>query len=259
MRPNKRVCCHLADLEPLIYTAAFICKTLHAFLLGSGARLALCCRAPASLYKSLNWNPKIKREKFGNIIKLAIIILCVLGSAMFFDYHESGAAAQQAEMITSRTKIQYKVNSLHFTNQEPPNKLYYKNVQRANAQDYRAAVGKLKKIGPIPRTIQLIRQLYHNTPFYLAERVEISDLPLYATWRRSPKDKHYNPTTYNYCCGYYPVTPEPDAGREGNRNPGYKGIQDFRKPGSQCAYDRPLLYLPRMLLPGAKGAPLKRS
>ena len=134
---------------------------------------------------------------------------------MFYEYHEQKEVDHYAEVLTRRTLIQYMVNSLHLVPQESPNNLHYNNVQRANAQEYRAVIGRITKIGPIPRTVQLIRQLYNNTLSYLVEPIKIIDFPIYATWSRSPKDKHYGPTNYNYCCGYYPVIPEP-VGRDSN-------------------------------------------
>ena len=143
-----------------------LCKKPHAFLLGSGAGLVSYCRAPASLF---NWNPKTKRGNFGNIIKLVLIILCVLGCLQFYDHDEPEAIRTRSIITVSRTKIQHRANSLHLTTSERNDNLYYKNVQRANLNDYRAVVGNLKKIGPIPRTFQLIKQLYEYTLFYLAE------------------------------------------------------------------------------------------
>ena len=181
-----------------------------AFLFGSGARLVSSCRVPASLY---NWNPKKHKGNFG-IIKLGILIICILGNPMFYNYDEQKEVDHYAEVTVKRASIQYKVNNLHLVH-DPPNILHYNNVQRANVQDYRAVIGRIKKIGPIPRTMQLLRQLYNSLLSSVTEPTPIHDPPIYATWRRNPKDKHYEPTNYNYCCGYYPVMPEP-AGRDSN-------------------------------------------
>ena len=77
---------------------------------------------------------------------------------MFYEYDEQKEVDHYAEVKAKRTLIQYVANALHLVPKESPNTLHYNNVQRANVQDYRAVIGRIKKIGPIPRTMQLLRQ-----------------------------------------------------------------------------------------------------
>ena len=101
-----------------------------------------------------------------------------------------------------------------------PSILYYKNVQRANVQDYGIHMysvqtyscnRKSQKTSHISRTMQLPRQPYNSSPSCLVHSTPIIDFPIYATWRRSPKDTTIQPTS-TYCCRYYPILPEPADG-----------------------------------------------
>ena len=176
-----------------------------AILLGSGARLMSYCRAPAL---RTNWNSKKYEKNVNRTIKLITAILCILRNPKFYDYGDRHEVHLKSQATVRRALIQNKANMIHHTH-EPPNTLHYNNVQRANVQDYRAVIGNLKKIGPIPRNMQLLRQLYNFILSSVYEPIQIREFPIYATWRRNPKHKYYQPTYHNYCCGYYPAESEP--------------------------------------------------